>query len=164
MSQSQQSNFASSLCDSDLDNLSYLTLFNYLATPSSSHYTIETFDPNLLRPNDSLIIPSCLIRVRTDRRKAFVLYDKMTHNDQVDQWLQTDFGRKSKIKQDLARHSEIQKQYHQVAQSINGALKVICQRYGAILKHPYTTNRKQQVRRSIIAHQQYKNILRQLDI
>ncbi|KAJ5812290.1 hypothetical protein N7474_008591 [Penicillium riverlandense] len=63
------------------NNLSYLTPSNQLATLSTSQHTIETFDPNFLRPNIPLIAPSCLIRVRPDRRKAFVLYDKMSYND-----------------------------------------------------------------------------------
>lgn len=142
MSQSQQSDFASSLYDGDLDNLSYLTTSNHLATPSASQHTIETFDPDFLRPNIPLIAPSCLIRVGPDRRKAFILYNKMSHNDWVDWWLQTDFGRKSKIKWDSTRHSEIWSHYNQVAHSIDGAPKVMCQRCGAILEHPYTVNPK----------------------
>lgn len=142
MSQSQQSDFASSLYDGDLDNLSYLTPSNHLVTPSGSQHTIETFDPDFLRPNIPLAVPSCLIHVGPDRRKAFVLYDKMSHNDWVDWWLQTDFGRKSKIKWDSTRHSEIWSHYNQVAHSIDGAPKVMCQRCGTILEHPYTVNPK----------------------
>jgi hypothetical protein len=66
----------------------------------------------------------------------------MAHNDWVDWWLQTDFGRKSKINWDSTRHAEIWGHYHQVAHSIDGAPKVMCQRCGAILEHPYTVNSK----------------------
>jgi hypothetical protein len=97
MSQSQQSDFASSLYDGDIDNISYLAPSNYLATPSSSQHTIDPFDTDFLRPTIPPILPSSLQRVGPDRRKAFILYDKMTHNEWVEWWLQTDFGRKSKI-------------------------------------------------------------------
>ncbi|EED20345.1 hypothetical protein TSTA_035710 [Talaromyces stipitatus ATCC 10500] len=66
----------------------------------------------------------------------------MAHNDWVDWWLQTNFGRKSKINWDSTRHAEIWDYYHQVAHSVDGALKVMCQRCGAILEHPYTVNSK----------------------
>ena len=81
ISQSQQSDFASSLYDGDLDNLSYLTLSIHPATLSTSQYTLETFDPNFLRPNIPLKVPSYLKRVGPDKRKTFVLYEKMSYND-----------------------------------------------------------------------------------
>jgi hypothetical protein len=98
MSQSQHSDFTSSLYDSEIDNLSYLTSSNHLATPSGSQYTLEASDQDFLRPIISLAVPSFFTRVGPDRRKAFILYDRMAHNDWVDWWLQTDFGRKSKIR------------------------------------------------------------------
>lgn len=143
MSQSQQSNFASSLYDGDLDDLSCLTPSNYLATPSGSHHTIETFEPDFLRPNNLPVPPpACLTRIGPDRRKVFVLYDRMMHNDWVDWWLQTDFGSKSKINWDSARHSDVWNYYHQVAHNVDGIPKVMCQRCGAILEHPSTINPK----------------------
>ncbi|QQK45931.1 Zinc finger, BED-type predicted [Penicillium digitatum] len=62
----------------------------------------------------------------------------MSHNDFVDWWLETDYGRKSKLKWDSNRHTEIWNSYHQVAQGIDGAPKVMCKRCGKILEHPYT--------------------------
>ncbi|KAG0158922.1 hypothetical protein PDIDSM_6442 [Penicillium digitatum] len=47
----------------------------------------------------------------------------MSHNDFVDWWLETDYGRKSKLKWDSNRHTEIWNSYHQVAQGIDGAPK-----------------------------------------
>ncbi|KAG0153117.1 hypothetical protein PDIDSM_2076 [Penicillium digitatum] len=62
----------------------------------------------------------------------------MSHNDFVDWWLETDLRRKSKLKWDSNRHTEIWNSYHQVAQGIDGAPKVMCKRCGKILEHPYT--------------------------
>ena len=107
MSQSQHSDFASSLYDSEIDNISYLTLSNPLATPSGSYFTLDPSDQEFLRLSLRPEVPLIFIRVSPDRRKAFVLYDKMAHAEWVEWWLQTDFGRKSKIKWDSTRHAEI---------------------------------------------------------
>lgn len=140
MPQSQQSDFSPSLYDDDLGNLSYLPPSNHLATSSSSQYMIE---PSTLTSFDRIsspTMPFCLQGIGPDQRKAFVLYDKLAYNDWVDWWLQTDFWRKSKIKWDSTRHSEICSHYNQVAHSVDGAPKVMCQRCGAILEHPHTVN------------------------
>lgn len=142
MSQSQQSDFASSLYDGEIDNISYPTSSNYLATPSGSQYTLDVSDQDFIGPNIPLAAPSFFTRVGPDRRKVFILYDRMAHSDWVEWWLQTDFGRKSKINWDSTRHAEIWSHYRQVAHSADGALKVMCQRCGAILEHPYTVNPK----------------------
>lgn len=142
MSQNQHSDFASSLYDDEIDNLSYLSSSNYLATLSGSQYILEASNQEFLRPNIPLAVPSSFTRVGPDRRKAFILYDRMAHSDWVDWWLQTDFGRKSKINWDSTRHAEIWSNYHQVAHSADGAPKVMCQRCGAILEHPYTVKSK----------------------
>ncbi|KAJ5152519.1 hypothetical protein N7492_009799 [Penicillium capsulatum] len=142
MSQSQHSDFVSSLYDDEIDNLSYLTSSNHLVTPSGSQYTLNAPDQDFLRPNVPLAAPSSFICVGPDRRKAFILYDRMAYSDWVDWWLQTDFGRKSKINWDSTRYAEIWSNYHQVAHSADGAPKVMCQRCGAILKHPYTVKSK----------------------
>lgn len=140
MSQSQYSDFASSLCDGEIDNLNYLTTPNPLATLSGSQYALDISDQDFLRPPRP-VLPS-FTRVGPDRRKAFVLYERMAHNEWEEWWLQTDYGRKSKINWDSTRHAEIWSQFHQVAHSIDGAPKVMCQRCGAILEHPYTVNPK----------------------
>jgi hypothetical protein len=142
MSQSQHSDFASSFYDGEIDNLSCLTPSNHLATLSTSQYALDISDQDFLRPNIPLAVPSFFTRVGPDRRKAFLLYDRMAHNNWVDWWLQTDFGRKSKINWDSTRHAEIWVHYHQVAHSVDGAPKVMCQCCGAILEHPYTVNPK----------------------
>ncbi|KAG0161703.1 hypothetical protein PDIDSM_4971 [Penicillium digitatum] len=46
----------------------------------------------------------------------------MSHNDFVDWWLETDYGRKSKLKWDSNRHTEIWNSYHQVAQHRQSAV------------------------------------------
>jgi hypothetical protein len=81
MSQSQHSDFASSLYDGDIDNIAYLTPSNQPATPSGSQHTFDTFEPDFLRPTIPPLIPEIFSRVGPDRRKAFVLYDKMAHNN-----------------------------------------------------------------------------------
>jgi hypothetical protein len=103
---------------------------------------LDVFETGFLRPTIPPLIPSVLTRVGPDRRKAFVLYDKMTHSDWVDWWLQTDFGRESKINWDSTRHTEIWEQFDQVAHGVDGAPKVMCRRCGAILEHPYIVNPK----------------------
>lgn len=133
MPQSQLSDFASSLYSGDIDDLSYL--LTQQITPSASQHTI---DASFRQPDDPLPIPSSLTRVGPDRRKGFILYDKMSHNDFVDWWLETDYGRKSKIKWDSNRHTEIWNSYEQVAQGVDGAPKVMCKRCGKILEHPYS--------------------------
>jgi len=144
MSQSQQSDFTSSLYDGDLDNLTYLTPSDQPANLdlSSSQQTFDAFGPEFLRPGIPLVVPSSLIRVGPDRRKAFVLYDEMTHSDWVDWWLQTDYGRKSKIHWDSSHQSDIRSHFHQVAHGTDGAPKVMCKRCGQILEHPYSLRSK----------------------
>lgn len=41
--------------------------------------------------------PDYFTRVGPGRKKSYVLYDVMFHNDWVDCWLETGFGKKSKI-------------------------------------------------------------------
>jgi hypothetical protein len=125
MSQSQHSNFASSIYDGEIDNLSYLTTPNPPATPSSSQYTLDASKQDFLRPLRP-VVPSSFTRVGPDRRKAFVLYERIAHSEWVDWWLQTDYGRKSKINWDSTRHAEIWSQFHQVTHNMDGAPKVIC--------------------------------------
>jgi hypothetical protein len=141
MSQSQHSNFASSIYDGEIDNLSYLTTPNPPATPSGSQYTLDASEQDFLRPLRP-VVPSSFTRVGPDQRKAFILYERMAHSEWVDWWLQTDYGRKSKINWDSTRHAEIWSQFHQVAHNMDGAPKVMCQRCDAILEHPYTVNPK----------------------
>lgn len=132
MSQSQLSDFASSLYSGDIDDLPYLS--TQQITPSASHHTI---DSGFRRPDD-LLVPPSLIRVGPDRRNRFVLYDKMSHNEFVDWWLQTDYGRKRKNYWDSNRHTEIWNSYNQVAEGVDGAPKVMCKRCGKILEHIYS--------------------------
>lgn len=139
-SQSQQSDFASSLYDGEVEQLTYLAASNPFETPSGSRATYDAFDPEFLRPNPPTLIPLSLTRVGPDRRKTFVLYDNMVYAEWVDWWLQTDYGRRSKIKWDSTRHTAIWEHFDQVAHSADGAPKVMCRRCAKILEHPYTTH------------------------
>jgi len=143
MSESQQSDFASSLYDGDIDTLTYLAPSNQPVTPaqSSSQQTFDVFDSEFLRPVIPLVVPSSLTRVGPDRRKAFVLYNEMTHSDWVDWWLQTDYGRKSKIHWDSSHQSDIWSHFPQVAHGTDGAPKVMCKRCGQILEPPYSLSK-----------------------
>ncbi|QKX61420.1 uncharacterized protein TRUGW13939_08568 [Talaromyces rugulosus] len=132
MSQSQLSDFTSSLYSGDIDDLPSLS--TQQITPSASHHTI---DSGFHRPDD-LLVPPSLIRVGPDRRNRFVLYDKMSHNEFIDWWLQTDYGRKRKINWDSHRHTVIWNSYNQVAEGVDGTPKVMCKRCGKILEHPYS--------------------------
>lgn len=138
MSQSQQSDFASSLYDVEFDNSAYLTPSNCPATPSGSQQTFDTLENSFLRPAIPLIPPSTFERVGPDRRRLYLLYDNMSHSDWVEWWLQTDYGSKSKISWDSNHLSSVWKHYVQVAHSVDGAAKVMCKRCSAILEHPYT--------------------------
>jgi hypothetical protein len=138
MSQSQHSDFPSSLYDGDIGNLSYLTPSNQPATPSGSQATFYDFQDDFLRPNNPHLVPPSFTRVGPDRRKAFVLYDVMEHTEWVDWWLQTDYGGKSKIHWDTARQATIWSSFHQVAQITDGAPKVMCKRCEKILEHPHS--------------------------
>jgi hypothetical protein len=137
----QSEGFASSLCNGDLDNLSYLTSDPpQIFTPnlSESQHTLEPFDSEVLPSTFSQppIAPNTLTRVGSDKRKPFVLYDNMAHSDWVEWWLQTDFGKKSKICWDSTHSSETWKQFSQVANITDGAPKVMCKQCSAILEHP----------------------------
>lgn len=142
MSQSQQSDsLSSSIYDSNIDNIAYLPSdAPQLLTSdlSSSQQTFDSFDPEFLRPRPPPLIPSSLTRVGPDRRKAYVLYDEMVYTDWVDWWLQTDFGKQSKIRWDSKHQSDVWKAFHQVANGSDGAPKVMCKRCGQILEHPQT--------------------------
>ncbi|CEJ62588.1 hypothetical protein PMG11_11085 [Penicillium brasilianum] len=65
----------------------------------------------------------------------------MTHSDWVDWWLQTDYGRKSKIHWDSSHQSDIWSHFHQVAHGTDGSPKVMCKRCGQILEHPYSLSK-----------------------
>jgi hypothetical protein len=138
MSQSQHSDFQSSIYNGDLDNLSYLTPSIQAAIPSGSQAISEShhefLPPDLPLPQN----PPSFTCVGPDRRKNYFLYDMSNHTEWVDWWLQTDYGSKSKIHWDSGRHSEIWSSFHQVAQITDGAPSVMCKRCGRVLKHPYS--------------------------
>lgn len=138
MSQSQHSDFTSSLYDVEFDDSAYPTSSNCSATPTESQQIIDILEPSFLRPAIPSSTRSIFERVGPARRKLYFLYDEMTHNDWVEWWLQTDYGSKSKISWDSNHLSDIWKHYVQVAHSVDGTAKVMCKRCSAILEHPYT--------------------------
>jgi hypothetical protein len=114
MSQLQYSDadgFLSSIYDGDIDNLPYLPPedSHLLYTPEVlvSQQTTDSFDQEFIRPSAPPTIPSSLKRVGPDRRKGYVLYESMTHSDWVDWWLQTDFGKQSRVRWDSNHFSEV---------------------------------------------------------
>lgn len=62
----------------------------------------------------------------------------MVHNDWVNWWLETDSGKKSNIKWSSSHLLPVWVNFHQVANSLDGAPKVMCKRCGGIREHPYT--------------------------
>lgn len=142
MSQSQNSDiFLSSLYD-DTDSVPYLAsdppqLFT--PEPSGSQPTFDPFDQDFIRPQPRLSIPSALKRVGPDRRKNYVLYDRIMHTEWVDWWIETDCGKISKIRWDASHSAESWQHFDQVAESSNGQPKVMCKRCGLILEHPSST-------------------------
>lgn len=139
MSQSQNSDvFPSSLYD-DTDSIPYLPLDPpqpFTPELSGSQQTFDPFNQDFLRPQAPPTIPPSLTRLGPDRRKAYVLYDGTMHTEWVDWWLETDYGKTSKLRWDANYHSEIWKQFHQVALGSDGMPKVMCKRCGQILEHP----------------------------
>lgn len=139
MSQSQQSEvFASSLYDGDPRNLGYL-LSDYPQnfTPVfSSQPTSNILDSDLVYPQSLPAAPEIFDRISPDRRRTFIVYNNMAHSDWVEWWLDTDFGKKSKLRWDANHQSGIWEYFHQVAQDTDGQPKVVCKRCCAILEHP----------------------------
>jgi hypothetical protein len=66
------------------------------------------------------------------------LYENMVHNEWVEWWLQTNYGRKSKINWDSTHHTPIWEKFDQVASIQDGAPKIMCRRCAKILEHPYS--------------------------
>lgn len=150
MSQSQQSDFASSFYDSEIDNLGYLphsNLHHLAPEPSGSQQTFDSRHSDFRRTILPPVVPSSLTHVGPDRRKAYVLYDKMSHNDWVEWWLQTDYGSKSNIRWDSNHQSAVWTHFNQVAHSTNGVPKVMCKRCGVILEHPSNLASKDESKR-----------------
>ena len=66
MSESQQSDFVSSLYDAEIESLTFLNSSNHPATPSGSQYTFDAIEPSVplfIQPAVPLTIPSSLKRV-----------------------------------------------------------------------------------------------------
>jgi hypothetical protein len=84
------------------------------------------------------VIPSSLQCIGSGHKKPWVLYDEMAHNDLVSWWLETDFGKKSHINWSSSHLSDVWEDFVQIANSSNGAPKVMCKRCGKILEHPYS--------------------------
>ena len=142
MSQSQNSEvFSSSIYDSDIDNIAYLAPENgqlFTPDPSCSQQLFDSFNTDFLRPPPPSMIPPSLTLVGPGRKKSFALYDIEMHTEWVNWWLETGYGNSSKIRWDLVHLSDTWKQFHQVANTSDGAPKVMCKRCGQILEHPFS--------------------------
>ena len=143
MSQSQQSEFASSQFGGDYDNLSYLIPSNYSATPSTSQHTFDVSIPAFLRPDEPPLLPQLerFERVGPDRKRLYFLYDRMNHQEWVEWWLQTDYGSKGKVAWHSNHLSHVWEHFTQVAHSSDGSPKVMCKHCSAILEHPYAAKK-----------------------
>lgn len=139
MAQSQHSDiFPSSIYD-DTESIQYLRSEHpqlFTPDPSSSQKTLDLLDSDFLRPQPPQTIPSSFQRVGPTRRKGYLLYNIMMHSEWVDWWIETDYGKISKIRWDAAHQSEHWKQFDQVADAVTGQPKVMCRRCGIILEHP----------------------------
>jgi hypothetical protein len=142
MSQSQRSEDpSSSIYDSDFENLAYFIPDNaQLDTQdlSTSQQSLDSFDSEFIRPPPPLTVPSSLTLVGPGRKKPFVRYDREMHTEWVNWWLETGYGKSTKIRWDSNHQTDTWQQFHQVANASNGAPKVMCKRCGQILEHPYT--------------------------
>ncbi|KAG0153109.1 hypothetical protein PDIDSM_2068 [Penicillium digitatum] len=143
MSQSQQSEFASSQFGGDYDNLSYLIPSNYPATPSTSQQTFDASVPAFLRPDDPPLLPHFerFERVGPDRKRLYFLYDRMNHQEWVEWWLQPDYGSKCKVAWHSNHLSHVWDHFTQVAHSNDGSPKVMRKHCSAILETPYAAKK-----------------------
>ena len=146
MFQSQYSDaFSSSFYDGRVEDITYLASENALLfTPDliESQQTIDSSDTEFLRPAPRPIVPSSLTRVGPGRSKAYVLYTRMVHEEFVQWWLETEYGRTRKLEWEAPHPSAIWEQFDQVADGVSGTAKVMCKRCGQILEHPYSLNPK----------------------
>jgi hypothetical protein len=142
MSQSQQSEaLSSSIYNGDFENLAYFTPESAQSvTPNllTSHQTFDSLNSEFIRPPPHLTVPSSLTLVGPGRRKPFVRYDQEMHTEWVNWWLETEYGKSSKIRWDSNHQTDTWQQFHQVANVSDGAPKVMCKRCGQILEHPYS--------------------------
>jgi hypothetical protein len=106
MSESQYSDaLSSSIYGDDIDK--YLeNPHSFTPNPSGSQQTFGSLEPEFLRPSPRPTVPSSLTRLGPNRRKDYVLYDEMLHEDFVSWWLATDCGRKGNIHWDSKHQSD----------------------------------------------------------
>lgn len=172
MSQSQHSDafsssfYNSTVADITMQDITYLASENALLfTPDliESQQTIDSSDTEFLQPAPRPIVPSSLTRVGPGRSKAYVLYTRMVHEEFVQWWLETEYGRTRKLEWEAPHPSAIWEQFDQVADSVSGTAKVMCKRCGQILEHPYSLNPKSASRhgtsRNIHNHQTSQNCI-----
>jgi hypothetical protein len=86
-------------------------------------------------------VPSSLESVRPNRITVYVVYSKTMSDDYVQWWLQTDFGRKKRMRWDSRHSSDVWDHFDQVARASDGAPKVIYKHCKAILDHLGLGNR-----------------------
>lgn len=134
MSQSQQSTF-SSIYDNEIDNLSYIPYDNphiFTLDLSESQQTIESIDPEFLRTPWLLYAcwPWSKKVIRSLRRDVPQWLGGLLARNWLREEEQDTLGFEA-----LVRGLE---QFHQTANSSDGAPKIMCKHCGQILEHPYT--------------------------
>jgi hypothetical protein len=130
--------YHSSSYGGDVPDLNFLPSDDRLLDLPFSQETLNSVsEVDFLRSQTPPLIPSSLDRVGPDRRKLFVLYTDMANDEFVKWWLQTDFGKKKRIRWETSRHqSDIWQYFEQVAASGDGAPKIMCKRCHKVLEHP----------------------------
>lgn len=97
--------YHSSSYSGDVPDLNFLSSDDRLLDlPYSQEALNSVSDVDFLRSQTPPLIPSSLDRVGLDRRKLFVLYTDIANDDFVKWWLQTDFGKKKRIRWEISRY------------------------------------------------------------
>ena len=102
--------------------------FPYVA---SSVIDSDSIQPGLFSPP----VPSSLETIRPDRVNLYVVYSKAMTIEFVQWWLQTDFGRRKRLRWDSRHSSDVWNHFDQVSKATNGEPKVMCKYCRALLNH-----------------------------
>ena len=150
--------YASSSYDIDLpDNLQLLPSDDLTPNLSISQRNFPCIassvgDSDFVRPGlPSPPVPSSLESIRPDRITIYVVYSKIMSDDYVQWWLQTDFGRKKRMRWDSRHSSDVWDHFDQVTRASDGAPKVMCKHCKAILDHPGLGNGTSTMRNILLA-------------
>jgi hypothetical protein len=125
--------YSSSIYDGDpVANDPFHPLLNEpLPTPEDT-----TSNSGFLTPVLPPLIPPSLQRVGPGRSTAFVLFDKMSKDDFVAWWLETDFGKTKKIHWGSNRTAKCWEHFDEVADVRSGKPGAKCRKCHKVLDHP----------------------------